>query len=169
MAKTGRPSIYSEELADEVCQELAGGKSLVAICKRDDMPSYTTVMKWLSQDTDGFALKYARAKEAQAEYLADEIISIADEKTNSSEEVQRNRLRVDARKWVAAKLKPKKYGDRIGHEISGPDRAPVKLSEANLDLDLARRIAWILDAPRRVALAQGKGITIDQQGNPNED
>jgi hypothetical protein len=133
---------YTQKIADYICESIADGKSLREICKADDMPSRATVFKWLN-DIKGFSDQYARAREEQAETLADEIVGIADEEctmikkskhTNSSEDddseeneievvfdsaaVARNRLRMEARKWVASKLKPKKYGDKV--ELNGP-------------------------------------------------
>lgn len=73
------------------------------------MPTKTTVYRWLASNPT-FRDLYARAKEEQAESLADEIVSIADDETDDP---QSRRVRVDARKWVAARLLPRKYGDRI--------------------------------------------------------
>jgi hypothetical protein len=120
--KIGRPSDYTQEMADLICEKLCEGESLRAICLQDDMPSRSTVFKWLNDNQD-FSDQYARAKEEQAEALADDIISIADGKGDdlllTSEINQRDKLRVDARKWVASKLKPKKYGDKVQNEITG--------------------------------------------------
>ena len=80
-------------------------------------------MVWL-RTHDEFLQMYRLAREDQADVLADEIIEIADEKAETSEAVQRNRLRVDARKWAASKLKPRRYGDRVAH--TGPDDGSVK-------------------------------------------
>lgn len=129
----GRPSIYSIELAAAICARLASGEPLVRICRDDGMPNVTTVYQWLATKPD-FANLYARAREDQADTLADEIVAIADEvqvgekrvtkadggiETTTGDMVDRSRLRIDARKWVAAKLKPKKYGERIQQEITG--------------------------------------------------
>lgn len=125
---TGRPSDYSQEIAEAITERLADGESLRSICSDEAMPAKSTVFKWLSQN-QGFADQYARAREEQAETLASEIVAIADEASAKviggegepvavvfdSTAVARNRLRVDARKWVAAKLKPKVYGDKIEH------------------------------------------------------
>lgn len=130
----GRPSIFTEDLAADICERLVNGESLRAICRDDAMPAISTVFKWLTEKPS-FSDQYAKAKEEQAEALADEIVAIADEECtmvrsskhpgaakDDEEELEvvfdytavaRNRLRVDARKWVASKLKPKKYGDRI--------------------------------------------------------
>lgn len=131
----GRPSTYSVKVADAICERLADGESLRAICRDDAMPSKATVFKWLGQQPK-FADQYARAREDQAESLADEIVSISDESevvakydgedvtlAMDSTAIARNRLRVDARKWVASKLKPKKYGDR--QVLAGDPEAPL--------------------------------------------
>jgi hypothetical protein len=113
---------YSQEIADEICIRLAGGESLRAICSsdRDDfMPCQSTVFKWLVEN-QAFAEQYARAREAQAEGYADEIVRIADGESKESDH-NRDRLRVEARKWVAAKLLPKKYGDRVGIDLSADE------------------------------------------------
>lgn len=128
----GRPTDYCTEIADKICERLSDGESLKAICEPSEMPTRSTVYRWLSLHEE-FSDMYARAREEQAETLADEIISIADESDRDSMEgkngeivvnnefIQRSRLRVDARKWVAAKLKPRKYGDKIQQEHSSPD------------------------------------------------
>jgi hypothetical protein len=111
----GRPSIYSQELADRICERLASGESLRSICRDDDMPSWPAISKWLSEKPD-FAAQYARAREDQAEAHADRIIEIADDE---SIDAHHKRIMVDARKWVASKLKPKRYGDKAEVEHSG--------------------------------------------------
>lgn len=108
----GRPSDYSQQTADAICERLAEGESLRAICASDSMPSKAAVFRWLGERAE-FRDQYARAREEQAESLADEITEIAD----TAEDAQIARLRIDARKWVASKLKPKRYGDRL--ELSG--------------------------------------------------
>lgn len=125
--KMGRPTDYLPEVAEDICNLLMLGESLRSICKRPGMPSIRAVMYWLQRHED-FTQQYARAREVQAELLAEEIIEIADdskgdvivdedgnEQTNH-ERVARSRLRVDARKWYASKLAPKRYGDKVTHE-----------------------------------------------------
>ena len=122
----GRPSTYSTDIADAICERLADGESLRAICSDDAMPCKAAVFRWLSERPE-FADQYARAREEQAEALADELVAIADGPGGEDSAVltARDRLRVDARKWVASKLKPKKYGDKIQSEISGPNGGPI--------------------------------------------
>lgn len=115
-----RPS-YNRDIALGVCRRLAEGESLKAICEDDCMPSRSAVYEWLLLHVE-FADMYARAREEQADTLADEITQIAD----TEEDAARARVRVDARKWVAAKLKPRKYGDRQAVEHSGPNGGPIQ-------------------------------------------
>lgn len=124
--KGGRPSTYSLELAATICARLVEGESLRSICRDESMPGLSTVFQWLAADKE-FAELYVRAREEQAETLAAEIVEIADEEKYEPIEVEgvlvgvrfdstavsRNKLRVDTRKWVASKLKPRVYGDKV--------------------------------------------------------
>ena len=130
----GRPSTYTQDTADAICAQLASGLPLTKICNAADMPGLATVYKWLIVN-EGFRDIYARAREDQADTLADQIIEIADDGTHDDidgevqqDNIQRSRLRVDARKFIAAKLKPRKYGDLVKHEHGGADGAPIPVS-----------------------------------------
>jgi len=123
--KGGRPTKYSLAIALEICDRIADGQSLKSICSDERMPKKTAVYEWLLRHKE-FTDMYARAREDQADTLADEIHAISDEKPEQivddkgktrydSAFVQWQKNRVDARKWVASKLKPKKYSDRIAH------------------------------------------------------
>ena len=107
----GRPSSYTAEVADTICERLALGQSLVKILQDEDMPPYRTVCRWLSAN-EQFRLNYARAREDAAELMASEMVEIADSATDT-DSAACARVRVDTRKWVASKLKPKVYGDRV--------------------------------------------------------
>lgn len=140
----GRPSSYTPELADEICDRLASGESLNVICFDDLMPSESTVRFWAIEDREGFFAKYARAREAQAHGLAEQIVAIADDSSHDTvtrtredgseyeaidhDHINRSRLRVDARKWYASKLAPKHYGDKITQEHTGKDGGPVQVN-----------------------------------------
>lgn len=123
----GRPSKYTPELVDSICQRIALGESLNKICSDADMPNMSSIFKWLGEHPE-FSNKYARAKEEQGELMADQIIALAD----NAEDVNKARLQIDARKWVAAKLKPKKYGDKVQTEHTGPDGGPIQISRIEL-------------------------------------
>jgi hypothetical protein len=83
------------------------------------MPHASQVCRWLDAN-EIFREQYARARERQADTLFDQILTIADEE---KEDVQRSRLRVDARRWMAGKMRPKVYGDKLEH--TGEVRVPV--------------------------------------------
>lgn len=112
----GRPSKFTQELADKICERIANGESLRSICADKGMPDKATVHRWCAESSE-FCDQYAHAREGQAEFYADEIIEISD--TATSDDVAVARLRVDARKWYAAKLAPKKYGDKLTTEHTG--------------------------------------------------
>ncbi len=131
---TGRPSSYNEEIAAAICTRIAAGESLRKICDSEGFPHRDTVHYWLfSQQYPIFSDQYAAAREAQMEYWSEEIVEIADEEPLCTVElkdgaqrtavdnagVNRNRLRVDSRKWLMSKLAPKKYGDNASLNVSG--------------------------------------------------
>jgi len=107
-----RPTKYNDKLARRICGRLARGESIRSICRNDDFPSATTVFNWLlDKDKQEFLEYYELARNEQAENLFDEILTIAD--FGSYKDVQRARLRIDARKWYLSKVLPKKYGDKL--------------------------------------------------------
>lgn len=130
---------YSEAIADAICERIADGESLRDICQSDDMPARSTVFKWLSEQPS-FSDRYTRAREEQADAIFDEALSIADDARNdwmerhnqdgesvgwqlNGEHVQRSRLRIETRKWVAGKLRPKVYGDKVS--LAGDPENPI--------------------------------------------
>jgi len=165
---TGRPSTYSTEIAELICSLISEGQSLRKICALEDMPHMSTIMQWLAKSAKGespytpFHEQYACAREAQAEVLADEIIDIADDVTQddlftdegkrcpNTEWITRSRLRVDARKWFAGKVSPKKYGDKQDLNITG------KL-ETTPDEKLESRIDELLRKTGATGIAGGEG------------
>ena len=114
----GRPSIYGDELAAEICDRLAAGESLMQICRDEDMPTRQAVHEWIADNRAGFGDKYARAREIQADYYAEKIAAVPEEtkRSNAPDRAQIGRLEMDAYKWTAAKLAPKKYGDKLQTE-----------------------------------------------------
>jgi len=127
--QAGRPTLYTQELADLICERVATSTfGLLRLCAiHDDMPEKITVNVWRRRYPE-FAAQYAQAKLFQADLLAEEMLDIADDATNdwmetfddegnegwkfNGEHVQRSRLRIDTRKFLAAKLLPKQYGDK---------------------------------------------------------
>lgn len=136
-AKTPHASAFkwTPEIEGEILTRIGDGESLRKICGDDWLPSRETVHKRITNDTD-FADRYARAREAQADTLVDQIIEIADDDSGDWEEtengprlnaenIQRSKLRIDARKWMAGKLRPKAYGERIDHTSSDGSMSPA--------------------------------------------
>ncbi len=126
-----------------LCFRLLEGESLRSICTDSAMPARSTVLYWLSgawpegDPREGFPGQYARAREAQAELYADDIIEIADEATE--DEINSARLKIDARKWIVTRLL-RRYAKKIVHE--GGEK-PVGVA-VELDVrEAARRIAHI--------------------------
>jgi hypothetical protein len=122
--------MYDEAVATRICEEIASGRSLRTICEDDDMPDKATVFRWLAE-RETFRDQYARAREAQADAMLEEILDIADDGRNDSykddegnvrtdqDVIARSRLRVDTRKWAMSKMAPKKYGDKLDLSHSG--------------------------------------------------
>ncbi|MGL4560223.1 MAG: hypothetical protein ACRCV5_22205 [Afipia sp.] len=118
------------KVQEVICIGLASGRSLKNILETEQgMPSRQTVYQWLMNDAS-FSDNYTRAREAQADYYADEIADIADTESDPN----KARVRIDARKWAAGKLKPKVYGDRL--QLDGDMN--VSMSDAQLDARLAK-------------------------------
>jgi hypothetical protein len=89
------------------------------------------VFRWLAnEDNAEFRDQYARAREAQADKYADELVDIADE--GKSEDANIIRLRMDARKWAASKLAPKKYGERLDLNHGGSVNINIGSDDADL-------------------------------------
>jgi hypothetical protein len=140
-AAKGRPSKFTAALAVRICERLATGETLRAICRDDDKPSAPTVCRWALAPP--FSEQYARAREIGYTLMADEIIDISDESQGDTykdsngvmrtdqEVVGRARLRVDTRKWILSKCLPKIYGDKQQLEVSGSLGIGELLDEAN--------------------------------------
>lgn len=117
----GRPSIYTQELADKICEQLSRGISLRTVCLAEEMPDAATIFRWFRTNEE-FCKQYARAKEESADAMAEEILDLSDgaidiikkgAEKKSSALGQAVRLQVDTRKWIMSKMKPKKYGDKL--------------------------------------------------------
>ena len=125
----GAPTKYTEQMFNDICDAISNSeRGLVSICAEKGIKT-NTFYNWLHEDAE-LLNKYARAKELQAEYMAEQILLIADDKNgdiitgqfgeaSNNANVSRSKLQVEARKWLAAKLLPKKYGDKIQTELSG--------------------------------------------------
>jgi hypothetical protein len=130
---TGRPSSYTEAVANEICQRMITGQGLLRICADDHMPDRQTVYRWLDAN-EGFRDRYVRAREGLMDFYAEQILVISfdergdifvDQDGDKSKtvanhaKVQRDRLKVDSLKWTCSRLFPKRYGDKM--ELLGQD------------------------------------------------
>lgn len=131
---------YTAQIGDEICDRIVNGESIRSISQDKSMPSPSTIFKWISEIPE-FSDKYAHAKEAQADYFAEELLDIADDGSNdwmtkrfgeteveipNPEVLQRSKLRVDTRKWLMSKFKPKRFGDKVQH--TGEDGGPISFT-----------------------------------------
>jgi hypothetical protein len=138
----GRPPCYTEAKAAEICARLAEGYSLTQICRAaPHLPSQTTVHNWVNQNHEGFAERYARARDLGLDNMAEALLEIVDTDAN----IPRARVRIDARKWYLARMAPRRYGDTVNLRHTGADGSgPVEFS----DIEMATRIAGILESAR---------------------
>lgn len=134
---------YTEEMGKAICDLLSDGESLVSICSTDGFPTRPTVMNWLKQFPE-FATKYAQARINQADALFDDVLSLADNtcegtktvtetsaagavvtKEYTGDMLEHRKLQIETRKWIAGRIMPKKYGDRVVQEHVGADGGPI--------------------------------------------
>lgn len=135
------PREYNQNDADKVCELIMDGYSLRKIEAVEGMPRRLDILRWLRENKE-FQTQYAHAREEQADVLADEILEISDDKLGDfkfdpenglvvdGDHIQRAKLRVDSRKWIAGKLKPKKYGDST--QIKHADADGNKLTVSSI-------------------------------------
>ena len=128
-AGPGRPTLYTEELGNRICELLCEGKTLTRICKEHaDLPSDRTVRRWALDAEHPFSPQYAHARLIGYHKMADETVDISDDGQNdvttadgktvvNTDVIARSRLRVDTRKWLLSKALPKIYGEKL--ELSG--------------------------------------------------
>jgi hypothetical protein len=135
MSNVGRPSLYSSELVDRICEWISEGKSLRSFCRIEGNPGFQTVLDWLNDDDKiYFRSKYARAREIQAEIMADELLEIADDTKPDQLKLAHDKMKIETRQWIAAKLLPKKYGN-IQH-IEDITQTPKQLVIVTTDKDI---------------------------------
>ena len=148
--------VYSDKLAQTICTRMIMGESVLSICKDKDMPSADTIYRWAFNKEHPFAELYKRAREIQAEKYVDEIMTIADDSSEDykeingkrivdNENIQRARLRVDTRKWVACKVLPKIYGEKSQVDLTTDGKA----IESFTDEERLARMSAILDQARK--------------------
>lgn len=152
----GRPSSYTDEIADIICERMINGENFSQICADPDMPSRAALYRWRAARPD-FDARCARAREALADFLLDKIEAMADEATEAN--VQSMKLKISTAQWRAEKMAPRLFGPRVNTEITGG--ATINVQHTTIDvrqLDAASRDAF------KQALLAAKTIEHD----PNE-
>lgn len=140
--KPGRPSVYTPELFAQICEGLAEGKSLRAVCRASGMPSEITVRTWVLDNREGCAEVYQRARNIGLDVMADEIIRISETpesgkttkrdgdgkviEVTEGDMLQHRKLRIYALQWYLAKLGRKKYGDKL--DLGSDPEAPLSVT-----------------------------------------
>jgi hypothetical protein len=143
----GRPTKYSEALADRICEAMVNGQDLMSICNSPGFPDRTTVYRW-AWSNPGFATRLEKAREALADHAAYEIGQIAANCT--AETAAADRVRLAALQWRASKLSPRKYSDRRVNEVVGANGGPLAVEEKRAVID-----ASVLTPEERAILRKG--------------
>jgi len=136
----GRPSIYTEDMASEICRRLAGGESLRSICRSEGMPHISTVLLWVVDGKhDKFSEQYVKAREAQGYFYADSMLDVASLVGQGELGAAEARVIMDAYKWTAERNASKAYGQRkaVEMDLSSKDgsMAPKPLDTSSLSTE----------------------------------
>jgi len=147
----GRPSKFTPQIAQEICDRLSKGEPLAQICRDEKMPSPSTISTWKAVDPD-FSAAIARAREDGFDAIAQECLDIADNTHSDTistkdgerpdtEWISRSKLRVETRLKLLAKWDPKRYGEKLA--IGGAaDLPPLQtMSDVELNAKLAALLA----------------------------
>jgi hypothetical protein len=135
-----RPSSFSDEISNTICDRLANGESLVEICNRPDMPSRSSVIRWINANPE-FAAMCGRARQEQGDYLFDEIARVESDVEAGRLPPDVARVLISSKQWRASKLAPKRYGDRTTVESTSTVRV-----EPTRKLDISQLSDLELDA-----------------------
>lgn len=147
--KMGRPTKYSKKLANRICELLSSGESLRGICLLPDMPDRSTILRWAMDPKHEFHDLYERAREIQIHSLVDDMQDIADDGSNDYYEkegrdgrtctavdhdnINRSKLRVQYRQWLAERVLRRMYGNKVDHELTGKNGGPMEIRWAEPD------------------------------------
>ncbi len=134
-------STYTPKVGDAICERIASGESLRSVCRDPKMPNKSTVLRWLVSE-QAFRAQYEVSKDVGIDERFEEI----DELVAKESDTPRARLLWDMRRWELSKLAPKKYGDKVTTELTGPEGGPVKyqnMAPETLDAEIARLQALV--------------------------
>jgi hypothetical protein len=132
--KTGRPSLYSPQLAAQIIARLAGGLSLERLCRNKQMPSASTIYRWLGERAD-FREAYVRAGEAKGIRSGERVVDIAERCLRGEIPPDAARVAIEGHKWAAGRLAPKVYGDRVALTDPNGEAFGTTVVQARHDLE----------------------------------
>lgn len=174
--KAGAQSIFTVSLFTIICDRISGGESLRSVCRDPEMPAKSTVLRWLREKPE-LRDRYVSARDDLMEYWASDILEIADDGTQdvmpglnkfgdevmvpNHANVQRDRLRIDSRKWLLSRLKHQVYGDRVGLEVSGEVAVKVDISSLSAREKMRRLALFMLEDQAAGALIDGESEPVD--------
>lgn len=137
-----RATVFNQKVADNILASIANGKSVRSVCEKAPAPTRTMFYKWI-RENEQFRKDYERAIELRSDHIAEEILQIADDTANdyvqtvgdndlpifvqNNVKVQRDRLRIDSRKWLLARMSPKKYGDHLKVDADNNHSGAIKI------------------------------------------
>lgn len=130
-----RSDDFQEGVFKDILFRMMNGEAVTTICQDRSQPEYSVFINWVNSSPDRFQ-EYARARQIQADYYADETVAIADEETDNI----RARNRMDARRWHASKIAPKKYGERIQNDLTANIQKTVKVDLSSMSSDVREKL-----------------------------
>ncbi len=173
--KGGAVSIFTPALFGDICDQISRGESLSAVCRKPEMPHKSTVLRWL-RDRPELRDRYVQARDDLMEYWASDILEIADDGTLDTipglnkygdevmvpnhANVQRDRLRIDSRKWMLARLKPQVYGDHVQVDVSGEVQHKVDITSLSAREKMRRLALFMLEDKAAGALIEGESTVM---------
>lgn len=171
--KGGAVTIFTPALFTTICDHISHGESLREVCRRPEMPHKSTVLRWLREKPE-LRDQYVCARDDLMEYWASDILEIADDgsldtipglnkygdevQVPNHANVQRDRLRIDSRKWLLSRLKPKVYGDHLEVDVSGEVSHVVDITSLSAREKMRRLALFMLEDRAAGALIEGTAV-----------
>ena len=150
------------EIQERVITEIQTGRSLRQVCSDDGMPNFRTVQRWIVAD-GAFAVRYARARTAQADTLFDRMEAVEEAVAAGTMDSHAARVVLDSMRWRAAKLAPKVYGDRL--DVSVTD---TRISISGALQAAQSRLADVIDVTPKLGTSGTMPTDADQDGGVGE-
>ena len=169
----GAVSIFTPALFTTICDRISQGQSLREVCRDPEMPHKSTVLRWLREKAE-LRDQYVLARDDLMEYWASDILEIADDGSMDTmaglnkygdevmvpnhANVQRDRLRIDSRKWLLSRLKPKVYGDHLAVDVSGEVAVTVDITSLSAREKMRRLALFMLEDQAAGQIIEGTAV-----------